>query len=70
MSKSGKKDLKEWRKIGEGGRRFVEEEPQWALHTDAAELGWGARVDRMRVLEQKECGNPLEFGRVRTGSRA
>ena len=41
MSKSGKKDLKEWRKIGEGGRRFVEEEPQWALHTDAAELGWG-----------------------------
>ena len=26
--------------------------------------------DRMRVLEQKECGNPLEFGRVRTGSRA
>ena len=41
MSKNGKKDLKEWRKLGEGGRMFVNEAPQWAVHTDAAELGWG-----------------------------
>jgi hypothetical protein len=27
--------------IGEGWRVFVEEEPQWALHSEAAELGWG-----------------------------
>lgn len=41
VSKAAKRDLKEWRRLGEGGRAFVEEEPQWALHTDAAELGWG-----------------------------
>jgi hypothetical protein len=36
-----KKDLREWARLGEGGRVVVKEEPQWALHTDAAELGWG-----------------------------
>ena len=36
-----KKDLREWAKLGEGGRVFVEREPEWAVHTDAAELGWG-----------------------------
>lgn len=36
-----KKDLREWVKLGEGGRVFVEKEPDWAVHTDAAELGWG-----------------------------
>jgi hypothetical protein len=29
------------REIGEGWRVFAEEEPQWALHSDAAELGLG-----------------------------
>lgn len=28
MSKNEKNDLKEWRRIGEGGRTFVDEEPQ------------------------------------------
>lgn len=35
------KDLREWAKLCEEGRDFVDEEPSWAVHTDAAELGWG-----------------------------
>lgn len=41
MSKAGKRDLKEWRRLGEGGRFFVAEQSHWDLHTDAAELGRG-----------------------------
>lgn len=33
------KDLKAWSRIGEEGRVFVEEHPEVAPHTDAAELG-------------------------------
>lgn len=46
-----KKDLLEWAKLGEAGRVFVEEEPQWALHTHAAGLCWGDRLGRVRVRE-------------------
>jgi hypothetical protein len=35
------KELREWTSLGEGGRVFVEDEPQWALRTDAVEMGWG-----------------------------
>lgn len=41
LSLKAKLDLKKWRKLGEGGRFFVEPRATWALHTDAAELGWG-----------------------------
>lgn len=38
------KDLKAWTKLGEAGRRFKEETSILALHTDAAELGWGGTL--------------------------
>jgi hypothetical protein len=42
LSNHAVKDLREWAKIGECGRVFVEQEAGMAVHTDAAELGWGA----------------------------
>lgn len=38
MTKAGKLDLNEWRKLGESGRTFIEEETRWVVHTDSAEL--------------------------------
>lgn len=36
-----KQDLREWTRLGRGGRVFAEPEPQCTIDTDAAELGWG-----------------------------
>lgn len=38
-------DLEVWELIGEAGRRFVtREEEVLAVHTSAAELGWGGSL--------------------------
>lgn len=44
LSNRAVKDLREWVKVVDGGRIFVKENLAWALHTDAAELGWGGTL--------------------------
>lgn len=48
-----KKDFLEWSKLGNGGRVFFEEELQWAIHTDAAELGRGGTGGPDEGLERR-----------------
>lgn len=46
ISNRALKDLRQWRRLGQQGRKFREEEPEAALHTDAAELGYGGTLGR------------------------